>query len=79
MPRANRYLLSGQLYHVTHRCHDRSFLLKFAKDRNEYRRLAIEMAREGGQGLTFLYIADLEFMKHPTMGRTGRAAEPAGS
>lgn len=37
MPRANRYILSGQTYHVTHRCHDRSFLLKFAKDRNLYR------------------------------------------
>jgi hypothetical protein len=36
---------------------------------------AIEMAREGGLGLTFLFIADLEFMKHTTMGRTGRAAE----
>jgi len=46
MPRANRTMLSGKLYHVTHRCHDRSFLLKFAKDRNEYRRLAIDMAKE---------------------------------
>jgi nucleotide-binding universal stress UspA family protein len=36
---------------------------------------AVEMAREGGLRLTFLYIADLEFMKHTTMGRTGRAAE----
>ena len=37
MPRANRYLLDGQLYHVTHRCHDREFLLRFATDRNDYR------------------------------------------
>jgi hypothetical protein len=36
---------------------------------------AIEMARDGGLRLTFLFIADLEFMKHTTMGRTGRAAE----
>lgn len=37
MPRAHRYILPGYLYHVTHRCHDRSFLLKFARDRNYYR------------------------------------------
>jgi putative transposase len=48
MPRANRYLLAGRLYHVTHRCHDRSFLLKFAKDRDDYRALAIEMSRASG-------------------------------
>ncbi len=37
MPRANRYIVSGQIYHVTHRCHDRSFLFKFGKDRDAYR------------------------------------------
>ena len=38
MPRANRYILPGHIYHITHRCHDRQFLLQFAKDRNGYRR-----------------------------------------
>lgn len=38
MPRANRYIADGLIYHLTHRCHDRSFLLRFAKDRREYRR-----------------------------------------
>lgn len=37
MPRANRYIVSGQIYHITHRCHNRSYLFKFAKDRNVYR------------------------------------------
>jgi len=37
MPRANRHVLPGHSYHVTHRCHDRDFLLKFARDRNAYR------------------------------------------
>jgi putative transposase len=37
MPRSNRYILPGYAYHVTHRCHNRSFLFRFAKDRNEYR------------------------------------------
>jgi putative transposase len=37
MPRANRYILAGHIYHLTHRCHDRQFLLRFAKDRHGYR------------------------------------------
>src|SRR5262245_57940501 len=37
MPRANRYSIEGQIYHLTHRCHNRRFLLKFARDRNAYR------------------------------------------
>ena len=37
MPRANRYILPGYAYHLTHRCHNRSFLLRFAKDRTAYR------------------------------------------
>ena len=28
MPRANRHFLEGYVYHITHRCHDREFLLK---------------------------------------------------
>lgn len=37
MPRANRYIVPGAIYHVTHRCHDRKYLLRFAQDRNAYR------------------------------------------
>ncbi len=36
---------------------------------------AIELAREHGLRLTFLYIADLEFMKHTDMGRTNLVSE----
>lgn len=38
MPRAHRHIQSGYTYHVTHRCHDRTFLLKFARDRQLYRK-----------------------------------------
>ncbi len=48
MPGANLYMLPRQLYHVTHRCHDRSFLLKLAKDRHDYRRLAIDISGTHG-------------------------------
>ena len=26
MPRANRHFLPGQLWHITHRCHEKSYL-----------------------------------------------------
>jgi putative transposase len=37
MPRANRISCRGFVWHITHRCHKRSFLLKFAKDRKHWR------------------------------------------
>jgi putative transposase len=37
MPRANRLLLPGHVWHITHRCHQREFLLKFDRDRDRQR------------------------------------------
>ena len=51
MPRANRSIQEGHVYHVTDRCHDRSFLLKFAVDRNAFTRdyaAALEAALDRG-------------------------------
>jgi putative transposase len=36
MPRSNRYILPGYIYHLTHRCHNRRFLLKCRIDKIEY-------------------------------------------
>ena len=36
MPRANRHFVPGQCWHITHRCHEKSFLLKFGRDRRAY-------------------------------------------
>ena len=36
MARAKRHYISGYLWHITHRCHKRKFLLKFSKDRHRY-------------------------------------------
>jgi putative transposase len=36
MPRANRCFLPGYVWHITHRCHKREFLLKFARTRQRY-------------------------------------------
>jgi putative transposase len=45
MPRRRRDLADHSCYHLTHRCHKREFLLKFAVDRDRYCRLLYETAR----------------------------------
>ncbi|SDM52578.1 putative transposase [Geoalkalibacter ferrihydriticus] len=36
MARANRHYVPGCIWHITHRCHKKEFLLKFAHDRNRF-------------------------------------------
>lgn len=36
MPRAHRHFLPGHVWHITHRCHQKEFLLKFMHDRAAY-------------------------------------------
>ncbi len=36
MPRANRHFLPGYVWHITHRCHKKEFLLKFIRDRKRW-------------------------------------------
>ena len=36
MARANRHHLPGYVWHITHRCHKREFLLKFEKDKKRW-------------------------------------------
>ena len=36
MARAKRHFIPGFIWHITHRCHKREFLLKFSKDRQRY-------------------------------------------
>ena len=33
MPRANRHFIPGLIWHITHRCHKKEFLLKFRRDK----------------------------------------------
>jgi putative transposase len=42
MARANLLAKSGGIFHVTHRCHNRAFLLKFARHRDAYRAILRE-------------------------------------
>jgi putative transposase len=36
MSRAHQYFLPNRVWHITHRCHSKDFLLKFAKDRKRW-------------------------------------------
>jgi putative transposase len=36
MARAKRHYIPGHIWHITHRCHKREFLLRFARDRHRY-------------------------------------------
>jgi len=36
MPRANRHHIPGFIWHITHRCHKKEFLLKFPRDRRRW-------------------------------------------
>jgi len=48
MARANRHFLPGYLWHITHRCHHKNFLLKFVRDRRSYLRWLFEAKKRFG-------------------------------
>jgi putative transposase len=48
MPRANRHFLPGYVWHITHRCHQKEFLLKFACDRKRWLHWLFEAKKRYG-------------------------------
>ncbi|MGE4544137.1 MAG: transposase [Pedobacter sp.] len=48
MARANRHHIPGQVWHITHRCHKKEFLLKFAKDRRRWKSWLFEAKKRFG-------------------------------
>ena len=48
MARAKRHYIAGQVWHITHRCHKKEFLLKFAKDRRRWLQWLFEAKRRYG-------------------------------
>jgi len=48
VPRANRYHLPGYVWHITHRCHRRQFLLKLARDRQAWCRWLYQARKRYG-------------------------------
>ena len=52
MARAKRHYIPGYIWHITHRCHKREFLLKFSKDRHRYLKWLYQARKR--YGLTIL-------------------------
>ena len=52
MARAKRHYIPGHIWHITHRCHKREFLLKFSKDQRRWLQWLYEARRR--YGLTIL-------------------------
>jgi putative transposase len=48
MPRANRHYIPGCVWHITHRCHKKEFLLKFGKDRRRWLQWLFEAKKRFG-------------------------------
>lgn len=48
MARANRHYIEGQVWHITHRCHQQEFLLKFKKDRDCWQHWLFEAKKRYG-------------------------------
>jgi putative transposase len=55
MARAKRHYIPGYIWHITHRCHKREFLLKFSKDRHRYLQWLYQARKR--YGLTILNYA----------------------
>jgi len=48
MPRANRHSIPGYVWHITHRCHKKEFLLRFARDRRRWLHWLFEAKKRFG-------------------------------
>jgi putative transposase len=48
MARANRHHLPGHVWHITHRCHKKEFLLKFEKDKHRWMKWLFEAKKRFG-------------------------------
>ena len=48
MPRANRSYQPGFVWHLTHRCHNQNFLLKFERDRKRWKYWLFEAKKRFG-------------------------------
>ena len=48
MPRASRHYIPGYIWHITHRCHKKEFLLRFGRDRRRWLQWLFEAKKRFG-------------------------------
>ncbi len=63
MPRANRFYLSDAVWHITHRCHDQKFLLKFERDRLRWKYWLFQVCKRYGLSVRCLVYIDLNMVR----------------
>jgi len=51
LARANRHYIPGYVWHITHRCHKREFLLKFARDQRRWLQWLFEAKKRLGTSI----------------------------
>ena len=74
MPPANRHFLSGHVWHLTHRCHHKAFLLKFARDRRRYLHWVFKATKRFGLSVLDPMVAslsryELKMQNRPELGK----------
>jgi len=52
MPRANRHFVPGYIWHITHRCHKKSYLLKYKVDKSYCTKLLADVKDPLGGSLS---------------------------
>ncbi len=70
MARAKRHFIPGYIWHITHRCHKREFLLKFTKDRHRYLQWLYQARKR--YGLTILNYMVTSNHIHLLVGDSGK-------
>ncbi len=73
MAQAHRHFISGYAWHLTHRCHKREFLLKFAKDKQGWMYWLFEAKKHFG--LCILNFTVTSNHIHPLIYDTGNGNE----
>lgn len=48
MPRGSKHYISGYVWHITHRCHKKEFLLRFDRDRRRWLQWLFEAKKRFG-------------------------------
>jgi putative transposase len=62
MPRASRYYIPGYVWHITHRCHKKEFLLRFGRDRRRW----LKWLFEAGALVAIVVAGNDKDLNHPS-------------
>ncbi|MFZ7127533.1 MAG: transposase [Desulfobacterales bacterium] len=75
MARVHRHFIPGQVWHLTHRCHKRVFLLKFARDRVLWLQWLYQAKRRYGLAILDYFVTSnhVHLLVHDRMGGNGIA------